>query len=231
MRSVANNFDLERIERQSRLTGALLESAIATSAALYAVIAAVYRRSPDALAHVDRVALMAVRVGEELGLAERALDDLERAAWGHDLGKLVVPDRVSGPVDVSAGDVAQWSEQVVAASDMLRTAPFLRPAAEIVLASRECMDGTGFPRRLEGRGHPARRARPARGGHLRRAELAVRRARRVGRGRERRTRAPRGHALRSGRGRRVPAMLGHAAAARRAPGAARAAVGERMTCC
>ena len=151
---MADNFDLERIERQGRLTGALLESAIATSAALYAVIAAVYRRSPEALAHVDRVALMAVRVGEELGLAERALDDLERAAWAHDLGKLVVPDRVSGPVDVSAGDVAQWSEQVVAASDMLRTAFFLRPAAEIVLASRECMDGTGFPRRLEGEDIP-----------------------------------------------------------------------------
>jgi len=144
----------ERDERQQRLTAAFVEAGVASSGTLMALLSTIYRRSPEALGHVQRVALLATRVGEELGLAERALDDLERAAWVHDLGKLVVPDRVQGAVEVSAEDVALWSEQVQAAAAIAGAAPFLRPAADLVLASRECFDGHGYPRALSGEDIP-----------------------------------------------------------------------------
>jgi response regulator RpfG family c-di-GMP phosphodiesterase len=154
MRSLSHNGSSDRQERQRRLTQAFVEAAVASTPALHALLTAIYRRAPEALGHVQRVALLATRVGEELGLAERALDDLERAAWVHDLGKLVVPDRTYGAPDVSAEDVALWSEQIQAAAQIVRAAPFLVPAADLVLASRECFDGNGYPRALRGEDIP-----------------------------------------------------------------------------
>src|SRR6185436_19146485 len=81
--------------------------------------------------------------GKELGLGDREVDVLERAAWLHDLGRFVIPDP---PED----DDEDWSdsyrgEQVRAVYEMTRTIPFLRPSADLVVASRECFDGTGVP--------------------------------------------------------------------------------------
>ncbi|MFI5179450.1 MAG: HD-GYP domain-containing protein [Vicinamibacterales bacterium] len=145
----------DRAERQARLTCALVEEAIATSAALQAVLARIYRRDPDSLAHVNRVAQLSLRIGAELGLAERALDDLERAAWIHDVGKLVVPD--SDPADAESfgphgGRLG--GEQAATVHALTRRSPFLVPAGDLVLASRECFDGSGFPIGLSGAAIP-----------------------------------------------------------------------------
>src|SRR5262245_10779639 len=92
--------DAVRAERLARITSAFTEEAIATSATLQAVLARLYRRDPDAIAHANRVAQWSVKLGQELGLEERELDDLERAAWIHDVGKLVVPDAEPSDVDL-----------------------------------------------------------------------------------------------------------------------------------
>jgi response regulator RpfG family c-di-GMP phosphodiesterase len=138
-------------ERQSRLTFAFVESAIATSAMLQAVLGRLYTNEPDALAHTQRVAQLAVRVGAELGMAERALDNLERAAWLHDLGRFVVPESVSREADLFGADTSLTrGEQAFAAAAIAASVPFLRPAGEIVLASREWFDGSGYPLQLKG---------------------------------------------------------------------------------
>ena len=138
-------------ERQSRLTFALVESAIATSAMLQAVLGRLYTNEPDALAHTQRVAQLSVRVGAELGMAERALDHLERAAWMHDLGRFVLPEAASREADLFGADTSVTrGEQAFAAAAIAGTLPFLRPAGEIILASREWFDGTGCPQGLKG---------------------------------------------------------------------------------
>jgi len=138
-------------ERQSRLIFAFVENAIATPAMLQAVLVRLYAKEPDAFAHTQRVAQLALRVGEELGLAERALDELERAAWMHDLGRLVIPDAASTEADLLGGETSQTrGDQALAAAAIAGSVPFLAPAAEIVLASREWFDGTGFPQGLKG---------------------------------------------------------------------------------
>lgn len=138
-------------DRELRLTAVFADAGIASSEALLSLLATLYRQRPDDLAHAQRVANISVRIATELGLSDRDIADVERAAWVHDLGKLVVPERMEADGDgVSGGDVDRWSEQLVAARDMLDAAPALRPAAALVMASRECMDGTGFPNHLEG---------------------------------------------------------------------------------
>jgi len=142
----------ERAERQWRVTAAFFESAIGSSAALESLLARLYRRDPESLAHAHRVAALTTRIGEQLGMAARALDDLERAALLHDVGRLVLPDAGGVPDGVSPDRAAmeRRTEQVRVASEVVKDHPFLKPAAAIVGASLECYDGSGFPAGLRG---------------------------------------------------------------------------------
>lgn len=140
-----------RSEREMRLTAIVADAGIASSEALLSLLATLYRDRPDDFAHAQRVAHVAVRIATELGMSDRDVAHLERAAWCHDLGKLVIPERADATVDsVTRADLERWTEQLVTACDILEAAPALRPAAAIVMASRECVDGSGFPRHLEG---------------------------------------------------------------------------------
>ena len=151
MNFASNRASHVQAERHWRITAAFFESAIATSATLEALLGRLYQRDPDSLAHLHRVASLAIRIGRELGIAGRTLDDLERAALMHDIGRLVIPDPDqlgTGPLDVIA--LQRRAEQVRVACDVMTDHPFLRPAAAIVRDSLECYDGSGMPAGLRG---------------------------------------------------------------------------------
>lgn len=141
-------------QRRTRVIAAFAENGVASTATLVAVLSALYRTIPDALGHAQRVASVASRIGTQLGFTPRELDHLERAAWLHDLGKFIVPDLE----DDTAGDdeetdrlyTARWAYQVDLACEVIETVPVLVPAAMLVRASRECLDGSGYPRGLRG---------------------------------------------------------------------------------
>lgn len=148
---IATAADWEPTERERAFTAIFADAAVATSETLHALLTTLHRQRLNEWAHAQRVATMAQRIGTELGLPERTLTDLERAGWLHDLGKMVVPDRLSAMNDVvQAADVAIWTRQLTAAAGIIDAAPSLRSAGALVMASRECMDGTGFPRKLAG---------------------------------------------------------------------------------
>jgi response regulator RpfG family c-di-GMP phosphodiesterase len=142
-------------DRELRLTAIFADSGIASSEALFSLLATIYRNRPKELAHAQRVAGIATRIAEELGLQDREIVDIERAAWLHDFGKLIIPDREAEEDDmVGRADFDVWTRQLFAATEIIDAAPALRPAAALVMASRECVDGSGFPRHLEGSAIP-----------------------------------------------------------------------------
>ena len=148
--------DYEWSERRARVVTVLAENAIASTATLVAVMSALYRTTPDALGHAHRVATVATRIGQELRFSTRELDHLERAAWLHDLGRFIAPevevdvDRSQGAEDALELSTARWARQVDIAVQIIETVPALGPAAALVKASRECIDGSGYPRGLRG---------------------------------------------------------------------------------
>lgn len=146
--------DYEWSERRSRVVAAFAENAVASTATLVAVMSALYRTAPDALGHAQRVATVATRIGTELRFTTRELDHLERAAWLHDLGRFIAPevdvDTTQSNEDAIELSTARWARQVDIAVQIIETVPVLGPAAVLVKASRECIDGSGYPRGLRG---------------------------------------------------------------------------------
>ncbi|HEY4236809.1 MAG TPA: diguanylate cyclase [Gaiellaceae bacterium] len=112
-------------------------------------------REPELRAHVADVASLAVRVGQQLGLAPDELEELRLAAELHDVGKLAIPDAVlqkSGLLDPT-----EWGfvhSHTLIGQRILGAAPALRPVGAIVRSTHENWDGTGYPDGLAGEAIP-----------------------------------------------------------------------------
>ena len=95
------------------------------------LLQALYEREPDLHSYAHEVTELAVAVGRRLGLGDGAIDEVQRAAMLHDIGKIARKHTVVG-------------ERIVSAS------PTLRRVGRIVRSSHERWDGTGYPDRLVG---------------------------------------------------------------------------------
>jgi two-component system, cell cycle response regulator len=106
---------------------------------------------PELHEHSGAVAALARSVGERLGIRGDDLDDLERAAELHDIGKIAIPEGIldkPGPLDDE-----EWAfirRHTLIGESMLSAAPVLHPAGKIVRSSHEHFDGTGYPDGLRG---------------------------------------------------------------------------------
>jgi HD-GYP domain-containing protein (c-di-GMP phosphodiesterase class II) len=112
-------------------------------------------REPELRAHVADVSSLAVRVGEQLGLARDELEVLRLAAELHDVGKLAIPDIVLQKA--AALDATEWSfihSHTLIGQRILSAAPALRPVGAVVRSTHENWDGTGYPDGLAGEAIP-----------------------------------------------------------------------------
>src|SRR5258708_14562991 len=76
---------------------------------------------------------------------------LERAAFLHDIGKMAIPDGIlRKPGHLNNDEKQIMRKHCEIGYNMLIRIPFLRDAAEIVLAHQEFFDGSGYPRGLNG---------------------------------------------------------------------------------
>jgi HD-GYP domain-containing protein (c-di-GMP phosphodiesterase class II) len=90
-------------------------------------------------------------IGSELGFSDEALSHLERAAMLHDMTKLELPKAIldkAGPLTDDEWQKIQRHPEV--GQEMVRDAPFLREAGQIILGHHERHDGGGYPRGLRG---------------------------------------------------------------------------------
>jgi putative nucleotidyltransferase with HDIG domain len=152
-RARAEREDLEReVEsRSDQLSAAFAQVEVTKSGALEALLVAFNSRNPDACAHAKRVAQSAVVLAQAMGVSRTLLDDIERGALLHDIGKVAMPDSLIHKAGkLSAEELAVIRTHPRVGHDILMAVPFLQQAAEIVLASHEWVDGTGYPLGLKG---------------------------------------------------------------------------------
>jgi HD-GYP domain-containing protein (c-di-GMP phosphodiesterase class II) len=129
--------------------GAIDDPELALDSGVEAMAAAVDMRDQYTGAHSEEVVRLARRVGEHLGLTDKALSDLAIAARLHDVGKIGVPDAVllkDGPLEGAEWEIMrrhpEWGAQ------LLSRVPGLRRVARIVRHAHERWDGQGYPDRL-----------------------------------------------------------------------------------
>lgn len=104
--------------------------------------AAIEAKDRTTVGHVQRVADLAVRVGEELGLDDVELTRLRYAALLHDVGKIGVPEAVlnkPGPLD--AGETEIMQKHVEIGLKILGSIEVLRDVLPLVEYHQERWDG------------------------------------------------------------------------------------------
>jgi len=101
--------------------------------------------------HSTRLAEWGMRVGQELGLEQAELQNLEVAALLHDIGKVGIPDSIlRKPGRLDPDEYALMKRHPEYGWAVLRMLPgFERPALDI-LHHHENFDGKGYPAGLQG---------------------------------------------------------------------------------
>ena len=103
-------------------------------------------KQPSLESHSIDVARLCLRVGRRYGMTAEELDELERAALLHDVGKVGVPDAILEKPD--ALESSEWDfirQHPILGERILNAAPAMRPVAVIVRATHERWDGGGYP--------------------------------------------------------------------------------------
>src|SRR5437899_885911 len=100
--------------------------------------------------HSTRLAEWGMRVGQELGLEESELQNLEVVALLHDIGKVGVPDSIlRKPAKLDPEEYALMKKHPEYGWAVLRMLPGFERAALDILHHHESFDGRGYPAGLK----------------------------------------------------------------------------------
>jgi two-component system, cell cycle response regulator len=119
------------------------------------LLALLNERTPGLHEHVNEVGHLATDLGRRFSLDSDLLDELQRAAELHDIGKLAIPDKILyKPGPLTDAETRFMRQHTIIGERILNAAPALQPVARLVRASHERWDGTGYPDGLAGSAIP-----------------------------------------------------------------------------
>jgi putative nucleotidyltransferase with HDIG domain len=145
--------DLEHLvaERTQQLSIALQDLEQSYDYTLEALGGALDAKDAETEGHCQRVTAFTITIAKLMGVDKAQLRQIARGAFLHDIGKMGIPDsilRKPGPLTPEERAVMRRHCQI--GFEVLKRIPFLKDAAEIVLAHQECFDGSGYPHGLRG---------------------------------------------------------------------------------
>ena len=105
--------------------------------------------------HSFRVSEYAVKLAQKLGWSETEIQELEREALLHDIGKIGVPDAVlNKPGKLSADEFETIKSHTTIGKNILEGLEGMHRAAEAAAFHHERYDGRGYPEGLKGTNIP-----------------------------------------------------------------------------
>jgi putative two-component system response regulator len=138
----------DALERATRSREDLRERLLAPTLAS-ALANAIEARDEYLHGHCERLAALAVRVAELLGLKADEVETVRLGAILHDVGKIGIPDRVllkPGALDEEERRIVETHPEI--GDKLLEPLDLLAGARPIVRHHHERWDGTGYPDRL-----------------------------------------------------------------------------------
>jgi putative two-component system response regulator len=140
----------DALERAARSRDELRERLLAPTLAS-ALANAIEARDSYLHGHCERLASLAVRIAEELGLSAEAVETVRLGAILHDVGKIGIPDSVllkPGPLDDEERRIVETHPEI--GDKLLEPLDLLSGARPIVRHHHERWDGAGYPDGLAG---------------------------------------------------------------------------------
>lgn len=135
-----------------RKTHEVLDSHISMMEALGRAIA---KRDSDTGAHNYRVAWIAARIAEHMGLMGNEMQALIAGSFLHDVGKIGISDGILlKPGMLDDAEMAIMRTHVEQGEEIVKGMGWLDGAHAIVAAHHEKWNGSGYPRRLSGNDIP-----------------------------------------------------------------------------
>lgn len=122
---------------------------------LEALMKALDARDEATEGHSERVTMLAVTLGREMGLSKTELRSLERGALLHDIGKIGVPDGIlkkNGPLD--ADEWHEMRKHPAIGARIVQEIPALQDSLPVIAYHQERWDGSGYPMNLSGQDIP-----------------------------------------------------------------------------
>jgi len=144
----------DALERAARSREELRERLLAPTLAS-ALANAIEARDSYLHGHCERLASLAVRIAEELGVAPEHIETVRLGAILHDVGKIGIPDRVllkPGALDVEERRIIETHTEI--GDKLLEPLDLLAGARPIVRNHHERWDGAGYPDGLAGEAIP-----------------------------------------------------------------------------
>ena len=149
----AYQSDLEHLvaERTQQLSIALQDLEQSYDYTLEALGGALDAKDAETEGHCQRVTTFTITMARIMSVDKAQLRHIARGAFLHDIGKMGIPDSIlRKPGPLSADEREAMRRHCEIGYEVLERIPFLKEAAEIVLAHQECYDGSGYPRGLRG---------------------------------------------------------------------------------
>lgn len=111
-----------------------------------------HQSGPSLVGNLVHTAIFAIKIGMGLGYRSEELSQLALAALVHDFGMFLLPDEMLDQAGRWSKDQLQLlhGHPVQGAELLRRAAPDLPWLPGIVMQEHERMDGTGYPKRLQG---------------------------------------------------------------------------------
>jgi len=105
--------------------------------------------------HAEEMVGLVLKIGKEIGLNQEMLNNLERGATLHDIGKIGISDtilRKKSKLTPKEYEIIKMHPKIGA--EIIRTIHFLKDVVPIVLHHHERWDGKGYPSGLKGKEIP-----------------------------------------------------------------------------
>lgn len=145
------NTEMELTELKQILKDLLKQNKAVAVRAMESFCKLLEMRDIETFAHAERVSLYACWLARKMGLSAKEQKDIRIGALLHDIGKVVVPERIflkAGPLNEEEWLVMQ--KHVEAGYRVIDGIPGLEGAAQIVLHHHERFGGGGYPAELVG---------------------------------------------------------------------------------
>jgi PAS domain S-box-containing protein/putative nucleotidyltransferase with HDIG domain len=143
--------DSDRVNSEIRLKESYNQIKRAMGGVIQAMAQTLETRDPYTAGHQRRVADIARTIAEEMNLEEDQIEGIHLAGIIHDLGKISIPTEIlSKPGLLSEIEFDLIRTHPQTGYDILRKIDFPWPLAQIVYQHHERLNGTGYPRGIEG---------------------------------------------------------------------------------